>query len=450
MATVSVIGGGLAGSECALQLAALGHRVRLYEMRPHTMTPVHKSEDLAELVCSNSFKSKELTGASGLLKDELRKLGSFLLDCAYTHAVPAGKALAVDRIAFSKAVSERVRQNPRIELVKEEVKTLPDVPCVVATGPVSSKPIIDVLFQELGLNPHKKESGLAFYDAVAPIVDAETITYAHTFAQSRYGIEQDGDDAGDYLNIALSKEAYLRFVDELVHGKKAMQHAFEKRELFSACQPIEEIARSGVDALRFGPLKPKGICDPRTHKEPYAVVQLRKENKEGSAYNLVGFQTNLKFSEQKRIFSTLPGLEQATFFRYGVLHKNTFIDAPRLTHGYFEANAQNLLFFAGQITGTEGYTEAIATGLVVARTLDMRLSNLPVAPLPNTTALGSLLAYAQDPYVKNYQPMHVNFGLLPPLSKRLPKKKRYLAYIERAQADMDAFLEKHPEWKGSA
>lgn len=440
MADIVVIGGGLAGSECALQLADLGHSVSLYEMRPSKTTPVHKSDLCAELVCSNSLKSTKQTTAQGVLKEELQLMGSHLLELAYEHRVEAGHALAVDRNAFGKAVTDMLQAHPRIRMIREEVTHIPEGPCVIATGPVTSSDLTKALLSSFG--PEEADC-LAFYDAVAPIVDAESLNLDTLVAQSRY---QKACEAGDYLNAFLTKSDYEAFVKALITAEKAKLHAFEKRELFSACQPIEEIAKTGINALRYGPLKPKGLVDPETAKEPYAAVQLRAENRERTAYNLVGFQTNLTFTEQRRVFALIPGLEHAHFFRHGVLHKNTFINAPKLTTAFFQSHARKDLYFAGQISGTEGYVEAIATGLVVARALSATLANRTLSPLPKTTALGSLLAYATNPLTTNYQPMHVNYGLVPPLKERLPKQKRFAAYGTRAINDMKAFLETHPDW----
>lgn len=429
--TVTVIGGGLAGCECALSLARRGVRVVLYEMRPATMTPAHKTDGFAELVCSNSLKATRLDSAAGLLKAELGRLGSALLPLAHEASVPAGGALAVDRTVFSELVGQAIGACPNIDVIRERVDELPAGRVVVAAGPLCSGGLADQLEALLG------SSRLSFFDAAAPIVDAASIDRSRVFEQSRY----DRGETADYLNCPLSKEEYDRFVDELVGAERVILRDFERRDLFQACQPVEEVARTGHDALRFGAFKPVGIVDPATGRRPWAVVQLRAENRTGSAYNLVGFQTNLTWSEQKRVFSLIPGLEHAEFFRYGVMHRNTFIDAPRSLDGTFALKSDRRIRFAGQITGTEGYTEAIATGLLAALNTLADLENCPLEPLPETTALGSLVAYATSPETTDYQPMHVNFGIVPALEdgRRRQKRERYEAYARRALADLEAW-----------
>ncbi len=429
--TVTVVGGGLAGSECALALAARGVPVRLFEMRPGTQSPAHHTGHLAELVCSNSLKATRLDSAAGLLKEELRRMGSTLIACAEEAAVPAGGALAVDREAFSRAVEERVAAEPFIEVVHEEVTSIPEGRVVIAAGPLCSP---ELAAQVQGLVGGE---ALSFFDAAAPIVDAATLDRSVLFTQSRY------DDAagGDYLNAPFNKEEYERFIDELLAAERVVQKDFERRDLFQACQPIEEVARTGRDAVRFGALKPVGLTDPRTGHRPWAAVQLRAENREGTAYNLVGFQTNLTWPEQRRVFRLIPGLEQAEFFRYGVMHRNTFVDAPHVLDRTFAVPGTTVRL-AGQICGTEGYVEAIASGLLAALNTYAELIGAPAVELPATGALGSLVAYATDPATQGYQPMHVNFGLVPPLTdgKRRSKRDRYAAYSSRALADLDAYL----------
>lgn len=429
--TVTVVGGGLAGSECALALAVRGVPVRLFEMRPGTQSPAHHTGHLAELVCSNSLKATRLDSAAGLLKEELRRMGSTLIACAEEAAVPAGGALAVDREAFSRAVEERVAAEPFIEVVHEEVTSIPEGRVVIAAGPLCSP---ELAAQVQGLVGGE---ALSFFDAAAPIVDAATLDRSVLFTQSRY------DDAagGDYLNAPFNKEEYERFIDELLAAERVVQKDFERRDLFQACQPIEEVARTGRDAVRFGALKPVGLTDPRTGHRPWAAVQLRAENREGTAYNLVGFQTNLTWPEQRRVFRLIPGLEQAEFFRYGVMHRNTFVDAPHVLDRTFAVPGTTVRL-AGQICGTEGYVEAIASGLLAALNTYAELIGAPAVELPATGALGSLVAYATDPATKGYQPMHVNFGLVPPLTdgKRRSKRDRYAAYSSRALADLDAYL----------
>lgn len=438
---VTVVGGGLAGCECALALAARGIPVELYEMRPETMSPAHHTGHLAELVCSNSLKATRIDSAAGLLKAELERMGSTLLSCAREAAVPAGGALAVDRERFSAAVEGRIASEPLIEVVRDEVTSLPSAPAVIAAGPLCAPALAEDIRQRVG------GSSLAFFDAAAPIVDASTVDRDVLFAQSRY--EDQG--AGDYLNAPFNREEYERFIDELVAADRVVQKDFERGDLFQACQPVEEIARTGRDALRFGALKPVGLTDPRTGHRPWAAVQLRAENREGTAYNLVGFQTNLTWPEQRRVFRLIPGLEQAEFFRYGVMHRNTFVDAPHVLDPTFAIPGTGVRL-AGQICGTEGYVEAIASGLLAALQTHAELAGMPPVALPRTGALGSLVAYATDPATEGYQPMHVNFGLVPPLSdgRRRSKRDRYAAYSERALADLDAYIASRPDIWGAA
>lgn len=428
---VTVVGGGLAGCECACQLADRGVAVRLYEMRPQTSSPAHKTDGLAELVCSNSLKSTRIDSASGLLKEELRRMGSILLSCAERAAVPAGGALAVDRDRFSALVEAEIAARPLIEVVREEVTEIPEGPCVIAAGPLCSPALSEQVLKLVG------GEALSFFDAAAPIVDASTIDRSIVFEQSRYG-EEGG---GDYLNAPFTKDEYDAFIDALVSADRVILKDFERRELFQACQPAEEVARTGHDAIRFGAMKPVGLVDPRTGKRPWAAVQLRAENEAATAYNLVGFQTNLTFAEQKRVFHLIPGLEQAEFFRYGVMHRNTFVDAPHVLDTSF-AVPNTHVRLAGQITGTEGYTEAIASGLFAALNTVADLNGSSRVTLPVTGAFGSLVAYATNPATMGYQPMHVNFGVVPPLEdgKRRNKRERYAAYAERALKDLDAYI----------
>lgn len=428
---VTVIGGGLAGCECALSLARRGVRVRLYEMRPQTMTPAHKTGGFAELVCSNSMKATRLDSAAGLLKAELDRLGSQLLPLAREASVPAGGALAVDRTVFSDLVERRIGEQENIEVVRERVDELPEGRVVVAAGPLCAGALAEQVERMLG------SARLSFFDAAAPIVDAATVDRSRAFEQSRY----DRGETADYLNCPLSREEYDRFVEELVAADRVVLRDFERRDLFQACQPVEEVARTGHDALRFGAFKPVGIVDPATGRRPWAVVQLRAENRACSAYNLVGFQTNLTWSEQRRVFRLIPGLQEAEFFRYGVMHRNTFIDSPRCLDRTFALRTDPRIRFAGQITGTEGYTEAIATGLLAALNTVADMCGERLEPLPATTALGSLVAYATSPETQDYQPMHVNFGIVPPLEdgRRRQKRERYEAYAQRALTDLDAW-----------
>lgn len=427
---VKVIGGGLAGSECALQLAKRGIRTKLYEQRPGGYAPAHHTDRLAELVCSNSLKSLREESAAGLLKYELTQMGSRLMEFARASAVPAGGALAVNREKFSQLVTQAVEDEPLIELIREQVSDIPQGPCVIAAGPLCSQGLFDSLCKLVG------EQHLAFYDAAAPIVDAESIDRTVAFSQSRY---EEG--LGDYLNCPMDKEEYARFYDELIAAKRVVSKDFEEADLFNACQPVEEVARKGVDTLRYGALKPVGLTDPRTGRRPWAVVQLRPENAEATAYNLVGFQTNLTWGEQARVFRMIPGLENAEFFRYGVMHRNSFVDAPRVLDSSFAVPGTQVRL-AGQITGTEGYVEAIASGLFAALNTYADLQGLERLTLPRTTAFGSLVSYATDPQTEPYQPMHVNFGLVPPLEgRRMRKGERYAAYAARAKEDLAHCIE---------
>lgn len=428
---VTVVGAGLAGCECACQLADRGVPVLLCEMRPEVSSPAHKTAGLAELVCSNSLKSTRIDSAAGLLKEELRRMGSVLLACAERSAVPAGGALAVDRDMFSRCVEDEISSRTEITVQRGEVTSIPDGPCVIAAGPLCSPTLSQRVLELVG------GSALSFFDAAAPIIDASTIDRSIVFPQSRY----DGGSEGDYLNAPFTKDEYEAFIDALVSADRVILKDFERRELFQACQPAEEVARTGRDAIRFGAMKPVGLIDPRTGRRPWAAVQLRAENAERTAYNLVGFQTNLTFGEQKRVFRMIPGLEGVEFFRYGVMHRNTFVDSPHVLDETFAVPGTGLRL-AGQITGTEGYTEAIASGLLAALNTFAELSGLPSASLPLTGALGSLVGYATNPQTVDYQPMHVNFGIVPPLDdgKRRSKRDRYAAYSARALADLDLYM----------
>ncbi len=439
---VNIVGGGLAGSEAALDLADRGIAVSLWEMRPERRTPVHHTGGLAELVCSNSLKSTKPDSAAGLLKEELAALGSPLMEEARATAVAAGGALAVDRTLFSRAVTERVEAHPLIEVVRREATDIAALArgadaVVLASGPLTSDGLSSALMALTG------RGALAFYDAAAPVVMADSIDRERVFRQSRY---EDASAGGDYLNAPFSREEYERFVDELLGAERVIAKDFESRELFQACQPIEEIARAGRDAPRFGALKPVGLTDPRTGRRPWAALQLRAEDACGQSYNLVGFQTNLTFPEQRRVFRLIPGLEQAEFARYGVMHRNTFLDAPRLLDGHGrlvsdEARALGApIYVAGQLAGTEGYCEAIRSGLHVALAVTAGLRGRALPPLPPDTVWGALLAYATDPATADYQPMHVNFGILRPLDPPVRnKRERYGAYARRASAALDGY-----------
>ena len=448
--SVHIIGGGLAGSEAALQLASRGVCVNLLEMRPSRQTPVHHGGGLAELVCSNSLKSMKEDKPAGMLKRELAMLGSFLLGCALDARVPAGGALAVDRHAFSAAVDELVLGSPNIKRIDGEAVSLQgttvryrdaagdetELPAadavIVATGPLTSDALAAHI-QTLTGSEH-----MAFYDAAAPIVMADSIDRSIVFRQSRYG----ESDEGDYLNAPMTRDEYLAFIDALLEAKRVIVRDFETKDLFSACQPVEEIARRGVDAPRHGMMKPVGLTDPRTGRRPYAAVQLRAEDANGSSYNLVGFQTNLTFPEQQRVFRLIPGLDHAEFARYGVMHRNTFIDAPHLLDRTLKLRSHAApLFFAGQVSGTEGYCEAIMSGLYASLQVYGYITDTDVPPLPTSTAFGSLLDYATSPQTVDYQPSHVNFGIYPPLQTAIRNKgERYRAFTMREREDMAAYV----------
>lgn len=455
---VDIIGGGLAGSEAALQLAAAGFKVRLIEMRSFRSTGAHETDRYGELVCSNSLKSTKPASAAGMLKAELAALGSQLLSFAYESRVPAGGALAVDRNEFSERITNAIKAALIERVVAEVVSIGPDgmllvvdetheepypladpAPyCVVATGPLTSTALAESLLQLTG------QQHLAFYDAAAPIVFADSLDEDVVFTQSRYD-----DGVGDYLNAPFSKEQYERFIEALVNAQCVIKKSFETKELFQACQPIEEIARKGVDAPRFGPLKPVGLTDPRTDRRPWAVVQLRAEGIDKQCFNLVGFQTNLTFPEQERVFRMIPGLEQAQFARFGVMHRNTFINAPALLDAGLELHSEaadrvpTRIFVAGQLSGTEGYVEAIASGLLASMSVRAAAAEIELEPLPRETVLGALIDYATDPATEDYQPMHVNFGILPPFEKRIRnKQERYERYAQRGQEALAGYLEK--------
>ena len=420
--TCKIIGAGLAGSEAALVLARNGVKVKLYEMRPHKQTPVHKTGNAAELVCSNSFKSMKPNTAAGMLKHELEVLDSPIYKAALETKVDAGMALAVNRDEFSRKITQAILANPNIELIRSEVVDLDDELTILATGPLTSDALADKIKQITG------EDELAFYDAAAPIVMADSLDMNIIFSQDRYD-----DGAGDYLNAPMSKEEYDNFIHELTHAQCVITKDFETKELFQACQPVEQVAKSGHDAPRFGAMKPVGLTDPRTGKRPYAAVQLRAENKEKTAYNLVGFQTNLTFTEQKRVFRMILGLKNAEFVRYGVMHRNTFINAPKLLDKSLKLKEN--LYVTGQLSGTEGYLEAVRSGHHAA------LSILGYDAPPKDTVFGALLDYACNPETKHYQPMHVNFGILPKIDER-NKKLRYEKYAERGNAAIEEYARK--------
>ena len=436
MAEVIVIGGGLAGSEAAWQAAERGLAVTLCEMRPEERTPAHVSDHLAELVCSNSLGSNLVDRAPGLLKEELRRLGSLLLACADASAVPAGGALAVDREAFSQMVTQRIADHPRISLRREEIKVIPEGRLVVmATGPLTSAALAGELAKLTGADH------LYFYDAMAPIVTADSINMSTAFRASRY---ERGEGTGDYLNCPMTEAEYDRFVAELVIAKTIALRDFEEEDprFFEACLPIEVLGRRGPRSLAFGPLKPVGLVDPRTGKRPFAVVQLRQDNQAATLYNLVGFQTNLTWKEQERIFRLIPGLERAEFVRFGQMHRNTYINSPALLRPTMQFRKRENLFFAGQITGTEGYVGSVGSGFVAGLNVARLASRRPPVSFPTTTMLGALCSYICSADPERFQPMKANFGLLPPLDPPVRKKReRYMAYARRALVDLERFAE---------
>jgi methylenetetrahydrofolate--tRNA-(uracil-5-)-methyltransferase len=398
-------------------------------MRPGTRTAAHQTDRLAEIVCSNSFKSVDLTNAHGLLKAELRALGSILLPCADLARVPGGTALAVDRELFSQAVHERVTAHPNITLMREEVSELPS-PAVIATGPLTSARLTQAMVARLG------SAALAFYDAIAPVVSAESLDQSRLYALSRYG-KGDGDD---YLNAPMDAAAYNQFIDALTAADQFHGHEFDAVPYFEGCLPVEEMARRGRETLRFGPMKPVGLPDPRTGREPHAVVQLRREDRAGQMWNLVGFQTRLRIPEQQRVFRMIPGLESAEYFRYGSIHRNSYLNSPASLAPGLTAKDDDRLFFAGQITGVEGYTESLGTGIMAGINLSRRLQGLPVTLPPPTTMLGGLYRYLREADPRHFQPMNANFGLLDPLSGRVKKDRKKELLVERAQADFTAWL----------
>ncbi|OGL61092.1 MAG: methylenetetrahydrofolate--tRNA-(uracil(54)-C(5))-methyltransferase (FADH(2)-oxidizing) TrmFO [Candidatus Tectomicrobia bacterium RIFCSPLOWO2_12_FULL_69_37] len=436
-ARLRVIGGGLAGSEAAWQAAKRGVEVDLYEMRPVVPTPAHQSDALAELVCSNSLRSNSLENASGLLKEEMRRLDSLILQAADASRVPAGTALAVDRAAFSRRVTEATLAEPRVRLHREEVTSLgEDAPTILATGPLTSP----ALAAEVARLTQGKY--LYFYDAISPILYGESIDTSVAFQASRYGKDMEEESEGDYLNIGLSEAEYNRFIDMVLEGEKIPLRDFEKAVYFEGCLPIEEMAARGRDTLAFGPMKPVGIEHPGTGQTYHAVVQLRREDLTGEFFSMVGFQTRLRYPEQKRIFAALPSLQNGRFLRYGSLHRNTYINAPRLMRVTLQLKRHPHLFVAGQIAGVEGYLESAAIGLLAGLNAAALLRGEPITPPPPTTALGALNRYIVEADPKNFQPMNVNFGLFPPLEKRVPRKERKRHIVERALRDLKPWIER--------
>jgi len=432
METITVLGAGLAGSECAWQLAKRGINVRLVEMRPEKKSPAHVSADFAELVCSNSLRSDELTNAVGLLKAEMRKMGSLIMESAEVNRVAAGGALAVDRVGFSRYITEKLEGCDNIEIIRAEATEIPDGEVVVATGPLSSDAIADEIAK---LCP---DSDLHFYDAVAPIVTLESVDMENAFFASRYD-----KGTADYVNCPMDKEEYLAFVDELARAKEAEVHGFDDGAVFEGCMPVEVMARRGTDTLRYGPLKPVGLVDPRTGRENYAVVQLRRDNAEGTIYNMVGFQTHLTWGEQKRVFTMIPALRGAEFVRYGVMHRNTYLNSPQLLDRYYRLRGTERISFAGQMTGVEGYVESAASGMLVGIETAARTLWLEAVDFPQETAIGALALYISGGSVGEFQPMNINFGIISPLGYRVKGKRNKNAEISRRSLEIiDRLLEK--------
>ncbi|MBE6917946.1 MAG: methylenetetrahydrofolate--tRNA-(uracil(54)-C(5))-methyltransferase (FADH(2)-oxidizing) TrmFO [Ruminococcaceae bacterium] len=430
MSAVKVIGAGLAGCEAAWQLARRGIDVELYEMKPEKKSPAHHTNDFAELVCSNSFRGDRLENAVGLLKEELRRCGSLILQCAEATRVEAGGCLAVDRGGFARMVTEKIRSHPHITVIEGEVTEVPEAPVIIATGPLTSDEMSDAIGAYFGADY------LHFFDAAAPLVTAESVDMELAWWQSRY-------DRGtpDYVNCAMNKEQYEAFINELVAAEEAEVHGFEDKNVFEGCMPVEVMARRGFDTLRYGPLKPVGLVDPKTGKEPYAVVQLRQDNAKGSIYNLVGFQTHLKFGEQKRVFSMIPALRNAEFVRYGVMHRNTFLKSPKLLDRYYADRRNPMVAFAGQMTGVEGYVESTASGYLAAVAMAAKVQGREIPDFPKTTAIGALGYYISDETVENFQPMNINFSIVAPLEQRVRKKaEKNLAIANRSLAVIDELI----------
>ena len=430
MTKVKVIGAGLAGSEAAWQLAQRGIQVELVEMKQEKKSPAHHSDTFAELVCSNSFRGDRIENAVGLLKEELRRLDSLILQCADATRVEAGGCLAVDRQGFSDMVTEKLRNHPNITITVQEITQVPEGPVIIATGPLTSDALSAAIGEYFGTEY------LHFFDAAAPLVTAESVDMDKAWWQSRY-------DRGtpDYVNCAMNREEYDAFLQELITAEEAPVHGFEDKNVFEGCMPVEVMARRGYDTLRFGPLKPVGLVDPVTGKEPYAVVQLRQDNAAKSIYNLVGFQTHLKFGEQKRVFSMIPALKDAEFVRYGVMHQNTFLQSPKLLDRYYADRRNPMVAFAGQMTGVEGYVESAASGYLAAVAMAARVQGRPVPEFPKETAIGALGLYISDERIENFQPMNVNFSIISPLEQRIRKKaEKNLAIANRSLEIIDGLI----------
>ncbi len=422
---VTVLGAGLAGSECAWQLSRRGVKVRLVEMKPEKKTPAHSADGFAELVCSNSLRSDELSNAVGLLKAEMRRMGSLIMESADENRVAAGGALAVDREGFSRYITAKLENADNVEIIRAEATEIPDGEVVIATGPLSSDAIADKI---AALCP---DSDLHFYDAVAPIVTLESVDMDSAFFASRYD-----KGTADYVNCPMDKDEYLAFVTELVSAKEAEVHGFDDGGVFEGCMPVEVMARRGVDTLRYGPLKPVGLIDPRTGRENYAVVQLRRDNAEGTIYNLVGFQTHLTWGEQKRVFSMIPALKNADFVRYGVMHRNTYLNSPKLLDKYYRLRTDPRISFAGQMTGVEGYVESAASGMLVGIETAARVLGLDSVDFPQETAIGALAEYISGGSVGDFQPMNINFGIITPLGYRVKGKRNKNAEISRRSLEI--------------
>ena len=432
MKTVTVLGAGLAGSECAWQLAKRGIKVRLVEMKPHKFSPAHKSAGFAELVCSNSLRGDDLSNAVGLLKAEMRRMGSLIMESADVNRVAAGGALAVDREGFSEYITRALREHENIEIINAEATEIPEGEVIIATGPLSSDAIADEIAK---LCP---DSDLHFYDAVAPIVTLESVDMDSAFFASRYD-----KGTADYVNCPMTKEEYLAFVTELVSAKEAEVHGFDDGGVFEGCMPVEVMARRGTDTLRYGPMKPVGLIDPRTGRENYAVVQLRQDNADGTIYNMVGFQTHLTWGEQKRVFSMIPALRNAEFVRYGVMHRNTYLNSPKLLDRYYRLRSEPRISFAGQMTGVEGYVESAASGMLVGIETAARVLGMEPVDFPQETAIGALGLYISGGSVGDFQPMNINFGIITPLGYKVKgKRNKNAAISERALGVIDGLMAK--------
>lgn len=431
---ITIIGGGLAGSEAAHQVTKFGLKARVFEMRPKVFTPAHKTSNFGELVCSNSLKSSSLESASGVLKEEMNQLDSVIIETAQHTKIPAGQALAVDRIRFSELLTKIIEENPLIEIRREEIHEIPlplETPLIIATGPLTSSSFSANIKKITG------SSHLYFYDSISPIIDSESINYSKVFRASRY--DRGETNEGDYLNCPLTREEYYTLVEELLNAQKIEIREFEKEIFFESCLPIEILAQRGKDSLRYGPMKPVGILDPRNGKRPFAVVQLRRENNECSMYNIVGFQTKLKYPEQRRVFRMIPGLENAEFLRYGSVHRNTYINSPKFLKLTLQSKENPFLLFAGQICGVEGYVESAAMGLIAGINASRLLKKLPLTSPPPETAIGSLLNYITNNEIRDFQPMNINFGLFPPIQNGVSKLVRRKMISERALTKIAQF-----------